>query len=85
MSFTASNSSRRGSGAQPGGYPLHASTLGHGETEGGVTAGHLLGQAAIANGELVDARPLGDSLKNVLSAMLVADVPRASGGAVGEF
>lgn len=47
--------------------------------------GHSLTQAAIADGELVDARPLGTSLAAVLAAMLEADVRPASDGEGGGF
>lgn len=47
--------------------------------------GHSLAQAAIADGELLDSRPLGPSLAAVLAAMLEADVRPASDGKGGEF
>ena len=42
--------------------------------------GHALAEAAIADGELVDARPLGPPLTAVLAAMLDADIRPASNG-----
>ena len=45
-----------------------------GVAEGSVTrAGHSLQQAAIADGRIVDPRPLGPALKTVMAAMLGAD------------
>lgn len=47
--------------------------------------GHSLARAAIADGELVDARPLGPSLTAVLVSMLEADAQPASNGEGGGF
>lgn len=47
--------------------------------------GHELAQAAIADGELVDARPLGPSLAAVLAAMLGSGALPASNGEGGGF
>lgn len=67
---------------------LRASLLRNGSVSAvgtALTEGHSLAQAAIADGQLVDARPLGPSLTAVLAAMLKAGVRPASNGEGGGF